>query len=108
MNKWTRTDKCQTEIDKALREAGALVFPTGNVGKGFPDRVVAFRGQTYLMEMKNADRLKTRGPAERANLTRTPMQIKFHLEWNGGPLVVVFTPEDALRAIGAIPARKGR
>lgn len=102
MNKWTRTDKCQTEIDKELRAVGATVVPLGNVGKGVPDRLVGWRGQMWLMEIKNPERMATRGPAERANHGRTPAQVKFHTEWQGPPIIIAYTPQEALKAIGAI------
>lgn len=98
----TKSDKNQKVIDEALRAAGATVACTGDVGKGFPDRVIGFRGQTFLLETKNRDREKTQSIASRANFMRTPAQDKFHAEWTGSPIIIAYTPDEALRGIGAI------
>lgn len=98
----TRSDANQKEIDEALRAVGASVVVLGNVGKGCPDRAVGYRGHTYLLETKNGARLKKYSIAQRENLMRTPDQDKFHAEWRGGPIAVVFTVDEALKAIGAI------
>lgn len=99
----TRSDANQKEIDKALRDAGASVLVLGNVGKGCPDRLVGFRGVNYLMETKNPASSKKYSIAARANLMRTPDQTKFHNEWRGGRVITVFTPGEALVAIGVDP-----
>lgn len=67
----------------------------GAVGDGCPDLLVGYRGATHLLEVKE----KSRKPSEkRLGLT----QALWHAYWRGGQLVVVHSPEEALRAIGAI------
>jgi Holliday junction resolvase len=84
-----RADSNQDEIVQALRDIGASVRITSQVGYDFPDLVVGFRGRNYLMEVKS----------ERGNLTEG--QVEFWTNWQGQN-TVVFSPDDALKAIGAI------
>ena len=87
-----RTDANQAEIVKALRQAGADVYDLSKVGKGIPDLLVTFNGETILMEVK-----------ANAKSRYTPDQLKFIANWKGGPLSRVDSPESALRVIGLIP-----
>lgn len=89
-----RTDRNQSEIVRALRQAGATVTATHEIGKGFPDLAVGYRQQNFLIEIK--DPLQ---PPSRKRLT--PDEKQWHEAWRGS-VVVVETPEDALRHIGAI------
>lgn len=86
-----RVDANQNEIVKALRDAGASVAITSRVGDGFPDLVVGFREETYLMELK----------MPRSGL-KTSLQEIFFLRWCGGSLNIVKTPEEALNIIGVL------
>jgi Holliday junction resolvase len=86
-----RTDANQAEIVKTLRDAGADVYDLSKVGKGIPDLLVTFNGETILMEVKT-----------NAKSRYTPDQLKFIANWKGGPLSRVDSPESALRAIGLI------
>ena len=84
-----RVDRNQAEIVKGLREVGATVLLLHRVGQGAPDLAVGFRNCTYLLEVKaTGGRL-------------TPDEADFLLAWNGHA-VVVYSLDDALRAIGAI------
>jgi len=85
-----RTDANQAEIVKTLRQAGADVYDLSKVGKGIPDLLVTFNGETILMEVK-----MPKGKF-------TPDQLKFIANWKGGPLSRVDSPESALRVIGLI------
>lgn len=98
----TRADANQKGIDKALRSVGASVVSLGAVGGGCPDRLVGYKGQTFLIETKNREREKSQSIASRANLMRTPDQTKFHAAWQGQPVAIAYSPDDALRIIGAI------
>ena len=82
-----KVDVNQATIVAALRDVGASVFPTHAVGNGFPDLVVGFRGNTFLLEVKS-----TPG-------TLTPEQKNFFSQWRGH-VAVVREIDDALRAIG--------
>lgn len=87
-----RVDDNHTEIVKALKAAGAWVYSTAPLGKGFPDLLVAFRKQLFLLEVKDgrkppSDRKLT--PAEQTFIDGCPVTV-----------AVVLCAEDALAAIG--------
>ena len=86
-----KVDVNQAEIVKTLRKAGADVYILSSVGKGIPDLMVCFNGETILMEVKRDAKAKF-----------TKDQLKFIANWKGGPLSRVDSPEAALRAIGLI------
>jgi hypothetical protein len=83
-----RIDRNHGEIVQALRQVGASVTSTARVGRGFPDIVVGFRGQNYLLEIKQGK-----------GLVRA-QQAQFFNEW-AGKAHVVRSVDDALKAIGA-------
>lgn len=86
--KWAaKRDDNDPEITKALRAVGADVEHWGT--DGAPDKVVAYRGQTFLIEIKM--------PGKKL----TDKQVEFHTLWRG-PICIAYNPEDALRYIGAI------
>ncbi len=80
-----RTDANQTEIVETLRKAGADVYILSMVGRGIPDLMVCFNGETILMEVKRDAKAKF-----------TADQLKFIANWKGGPLSRVDSPESAL------------
>lgn len=83
-----RRDATHRDIVQTLKDVGASVFDAADMGNGFPDLVVGFRGRTFLLEAKTAKgKLK-------------PSQERFAQGWRGEPFVVVRSPADALRAIG--------
>ena len=86
-----RTDTNQTEIVETLRKAGADVYILSMVGRGLPDLLVTYGGETILMEIKRDAKAKF-----------TKDQLKFIANWKGGPLSRVDSPEAALRAIGLL------
>ena len=72
-----RTDSNHAEIIKALRKIPNLsVFSTHEVGKGFPDIVIGYKGINYLIEIKDGNK-----PPSARKLTDA--EIEFHLNWNG-------------------------
>jgi hypothetical protein len=79
-------DTVQAEIVKSLRQIGASVQVTSGVGKGFPDLVVGWRGQTFLIECKTG------------NDKLNQMQQDWHAAW-AGHVAVVRTPEEAQLAV---------
>ena len=87
-----RTDGNQAEIVKGLRKRGASVQPLHAVGKGCPDLLVGYRGQNYLMEIKDPTK-----PKRDQYLTKD--QVQWHMDWVGR-VVVVKSIEDALLEIG--------
>jgi hypothetical protein len=88
-----RVDANHSEIVKGLRAVGATVRSTAMVGDGFPDVAVGYRGLTWLFEIKDGAKSKSRR-------TLTPAEQIFHNEWRGAAAVVT-SLDDALKTIGA-------
>ncbi len=95
MRRAAKVDANQAQVVSALRSAGAVVHSLAAAGNGIPDLLVAFRGQTILMEVKDGAKVKS---AQKLK----PLQVEFHTGWTGGPLSVVDGPEAALRALGCV------
>jgi hypothetical protein len=87
-----KTDANQASIVNALRAVGASVVDLSAVGRGVPDLLVGFRGQTYLLEVKNK--------LGRNRLTAD--QDVFLAWWHGVPPIIVYNELDALTAIDAV------
>jgi len=87
-----KTDANQASIVSALRQVGASVVDLSAVGRGVPDLLVGFRGQTYLLEVKNK--------LGRNRLTAD--QDVFLAWWHGVPPIIVYNESDALTAIDAV------
>jgi Holliday junction resolvase len=87
-----KTDANQASIVSALRAVGASVVDLSAVGRGVPDLLVGFRGQTYLLEVKNK--------LGRNRLTAD--QDVFLAWWHGVPPIIVYNESDALIAIDAV------
>ena len=79
----------------ALRSAGATVQSLAGVGKGVPDLLVGYKGQTLLLEIKDGFK-----PPSKRSLNED--QLRWHGRWNGGALAVVDSPDAALRMIGVL------
>lgn len=72
-----RTDRNHAEIINALRKIPNIsVFSTHEVGKGFPDIVVGYKGVNYLIEIKDGNK-----PPSARKLTDAELQ--FHSNWRG-------------------------
>lgn len=89
-----RIDSNQPDIVQALRGVGATVTPTHELGKGFPDLAIGFRGVTYLAEIKDGSK-----PPSKRKLT--PDEQKWHETWRG-QVAIIETVDQALKLIGAI------
>lgn len=94
MRRAAKVDANQSEIVAALRAVGATVQPLHSVGKGCPDLAVGYRGQTFLIEVKDGDKF----PSERR---LTPDQLEWHGGWKGH-VAVAETVKEALTIIGAL------
>lgn len=94
MRRIAKVDDNQQEIVKALRKAGASVYITSNVGCGFVDVVIGFRGTNYLFEIKDGSK-----PTSRQKLTED--EQKFFDNWNGTAHVIK-NVDEALKTIGVI------
>lgn len=92
MRRAAKIDANQPEIVRALRQAGASVRSTAALGKGFPDICVGWRGENFLMEVKD-------GGKQPSKRKLTPDEERFAEVWKG-QVVVVETVKDALRVIG--------
>lgn len=90
MRRAAKIDSTHRPIVEALRAVGASVIDLATVGNGCPDLLVGYRGHTWLVEVKSA----------RGKLT--PAQKTVHAEWNGFPIAVVKTVEEAWLLIGAV------
>ena len=88
-----RTDSNHSDVVAALLSVGATVASLAMVGCGVPDLLVGFRGETFLVEVKDGDK----SPSRRS---LTDAQRKFHALWRGRPIAVVESPAEALAAIG--------
>ena len=86
-----KVDKNQASVVKALRDYGADVHLLHMVGAGIPDLLVAYEGQTILMEVKD-------GPDKKF----TPDQIKFIAGWKGGHLYRVNSSEEAIDVLKSL------
>lgn len=87
-----KLDANQNEIVDALRSIGATVQSLAGVGNGCPDLLVALRGQTFLLEVKDS----AKPPSARR---LTPAELAWHQRWNGGPLAVVESVAEALLTV---------
>ena len=84
-------DENQSDIVAALRAIGATVRVISQ-GDGIPDLLVGFRGQTFLLEVKDGNK----PPSKRV---LTPAEQKFFDEWRGGALAVVNSVEEAIAVV---------
>ena len=94
-----RVDANQSEIVKALKDAGASVIDTSGAGGGVPDLIIGINGVTILMEIKNP---KT--SYGRKGLNKN--QERWVLKWQGGVFCMVDSVEAALRAIHVFEPKK--
>ena len=89
-----KVDANHDQIVMALRVVGATVQSLAGVGKGVPDLLVGYQGHTYLIEIKDGDKV----PSARK---LTPDQEDWHGKWTGGTLRVANNVQDALNIIEA-------
>lgn len=94
MRRAAKVDANQEQVVSALRAAGAVVQSLAAIGKGVPDLLVSFRGSLFLLEVKDGSKVPSA-----QKLTKD--QLTWHQAW-GAPVEVVKSPEQALRAIGAV------
>lgn len=96
MRQDARKDANQDQIIADLRRShiGASVAVTHQLGGGFVDIVVGFRGANFLIEIKDGSK-----PPSARRLT--PDEKDFHMGWQG-QIDVANSLDDVLRIIGAI------
>lgn len=93
MRRAAKVDRNHGEIVKALRAAGAGVCDLSAVGSGCPDLLASYRGQWFLLEVKDGKK-----PPSKRQLT--PDQQAWHA-LHRAPVAVVKDVDEALAAIGA-------
>lgn len=77
MRRAAKVDDNHRAICRLLAQIpGISVADTSGAGEGFPDLVIGFRGQNWLIELKDGAK-----SASRRKLT--PAQVKFQQEWTG-------------------------
>jgi hypothetical protein len=86
-----RTDANQTEVTKALRKIGCSVQLLHSVGRGCPDMLVGYKGNNYLLEIKDGDK-----PESARKLTAE--QTIWHYDWKG-QVAVVNSAQEAIDTI---------
>ena len=89
-----KVDANHRKIVQALRDVGATVLDLAKVGNGAPDLLVGFRGNNFLIEVKD-------GSAPPSARKLRPNQVEFHGGWKGNTPAVALSVDDALAAIGA-------
>jgi hypothetical protein len=93
-----KKDANQKEIERSLSQVGASCLDMSRLKNCF-DLLVGFRGQTYIMEIKNPEYVaKSREPIEYLS----DGEREFMESWRGSAYHIVTTSEEALRIIGAI------
>lgn len=93
MSRYARkVDDNQGEIVEALRTLGVYVRSLASVGSGCPDLLCGYNGRTVLLEVKDG----RRPPSERR---LTEAEADFFQDWRGGPIYVVGSVEEAVRAV---------
>lgn len=93
MNTRKKVDHNQASIVLGLRKVGATVRSTAEIGQGYPDISVGYRGTNFLFEIKDGDK-----SASRRVLTQ--QEKEFFDTWRG-KVEIIYSLEEALKAIGA-------
>lgn len=90
-----KVDANQSAVVDALTRHGAKVLSLAAIGDGVYDLLVGHRRQLMLMEVKDGDK-----PPSARQLTA--LQIEFRREWDGYPLHVVTSVDEALEVLFAV------
>lgn len=86
-----KVDANQAAVVKVIRQVGGLVTILSMVGGGVFDLLVLFRGDLYLIEVKDGKN------------GLTGAQERFYVEWGSCAKVgIVRSPDEALKFIGAV------
>ena len=86
-----RIDANQQRIVKYLRQCAMRVQILSDVGKGFPDLLVGYRGVNVLLEVKDGDKVPSKQKL-------TVAEKDWHDAW-GGQVEIVATPEKAAEVV---------
>ena len=89
MNKYAKkVDANQLQIKHTLIALGCSVLDLSTVGRGCPDLLVGYKGNSVLVEIKSS-----------AKATFTEPQIKFMQNWRGGAVSRIDSVDAAIRLI---------
>lgn len=83
----------------ALRKAGCSVQSLASIGKGCPDLMVGRLGHTTLLEVKDVAGGRAKGDPAR---DLTELEAVWLASWRGGRVHVVYSPAEALAAVGHV------
>ena len=89
-----KVDANQTDITQAIRQMGATVLHTHQLGQGAPDLAVGWRGVNLLIEIKDGSK-----PPSKRKLT--PDEQEWHDNWRG-QVAIVESVEDAVRLLNSV------
>lgn len=89
-----RIDSNHAAIVRALKDVGCSVQSLASIGRGCPDLLVAYRGKTFVIEVKRPAGPK--GGVSRASLNDA--QAKWRAAWRG-PVGVVRDGAQAVRYV---------
>lgn len=92
MRRAGRTDANQTAVVQALRNLGCSVAITSGAGNGLPDLLVGIHGETFLLELKDGDKVPS---AKKL----TPAEQFFVDNWKGRPVKIIESPEEAVNYV---------
>lgn len=88
-----KVDDNQPDVVKALRAVGVRVEPRlARVGGGVPDLLCGYRGKLLLLEVKDGAK-----PKSRRGLT--PDERSWHEAWEGYPVFMVASAEEAVAVV---------
>lgn len=103
-----RVDANQPDIVRALRQAGASVAITSDLGHGYPDLLVGFRPSVaWILAQPTPLRISLPMEIKTLRGRLTPEEADWHASWEGS-VVVVRSVAEALVAIGVEAAVIGR
>ena len=94
MHRAAKADANQGEIVQALRQMGASVQHTHQLGQGAPDAICGYKGVNLLIEIKDGGK-----PPSKRKLT--PDEQTWHAEWRG-QVAIVESVEDAVRLLNSV------
>ena len=83
-----RVDDNQKSIVHTFIALGCSVLDLSTVGRGCPDLLVGYKGNSVLVEVKSS-----------AKATFTESQIKFMQDWRGGAVSRIDSVDAAIRLI---------
>lgn len=96
-----KRDGNEPAIANALKAAGCTVERIDVV-----DLLVGYRGRTLLLEVKNPDNTRGRQDLRSARTGRESAtarrQREFREKWNGSPVAIVTSAEEALAALASV------